>query len=387
MKRASYVVEPQVFIRHTAARSFIGPALFRCESGDILMAAPWGRPPTNFEQLAATFPVPMFYRSRDGGRTWQEQGRMKMEWKLSGMISDGGITFLRLQDGRLAFLAHRHVEGLHGGGLPVISFSADDGQSWTPARTLGEPRATPEPGGGGEGVWYVMNDRLIQMHSGRLVVPVSHMPQGMGTYEGDRNLGLCFFSDDGGVTWQRSRRPADLADARGMAEPCVAEVPSVPLEGVRTREPGCLLMLARTGSGCKYRAWSTDGGDTWSQPEPTTLTAACSSLTLRTLPDRRLIVFYNHAEPLGPGAFFPRTPLCYAVSADGGRTWGEPVLVDEAGVLLRDRQSIYPSVCFIGEGMVVVYSTHFADPNGSFAGTSHELADCGGKRCILEYPV
>ena len=34
-------------------------------------------------------------------------------------------------------------------------------------------------------------------YAGRLVVPVSHMPQGLGTYEGDRNLGLCFFSDDG----------------------------------------------------------------------------------------------------------------------------------------------------------------------------------------------
>jgi hypothetical protein len=35
----------------------------RLESGDILMATPWGRPPTNFEQLAAKFPVP---GSKDG---------------------------------------------------------------------------------------------------------------------------------------------------------------------------------------------------------------------------------------------------------------------------------------------------------------------------------
>jgi hypothetical protein len=366
MKRAKYVEEPKVFIRHTAERSFIGPALFRLDSGDLLMAAPWGRPPTNFEQLAAKFPVPMFYRSSDGGRTWHEQGRMKMDWKLTGMISDGGITFLRLQDGRLAFLAHRHVEGLYGGGLPVISFSEDDGQTWTPARTIGEP----------EGVWYVMNERLIQMKNGRLVVPVSHMPKGSGTYEGDRNLGLCFFSDDGGIAWKRSKQPADVADSRGMAEPCVAEVAD-----------GKLLMLARTGSGCNYASFSSDGGDTWSKSEPTTQTAACSSLTLKKLPDNRLIVFYNHAQPLGPGAFFPRTPLCYAVSADGGRTWAEPVLVDDAGALLKDRQNIYPSICFTAEGMLVVYSTHEADPQGSFAGQySHLCPDCGGKRCILAYP-
>lgn len=372
MHRAHYVEAPTVFIRHTPERSFIGPGTFQLENGDLLMAAPWGRPPANFEQLAARYPVPLMYRSTDRGRTWLEQGRMRMAWTLTGMISDGGITFLRLQDGRLAFLAHRHVEGSHGGGLPVISFSEDDGQTWTPARAIGEP----------EGVWYVMNDRMIQMADGRLVVPVSHMPKGAGACEGDRNLGLCFFSDDGGETWSRSSVPADLADARGMAEPCVAEVSS-----------GHLLMLARTGSGCHYASWSEDGGDTWSVPERTVLTSACSSLTLKTLPDGgakrpgRLIVFYNHAEPIGPGAFFPRTPLCYAVSSNGGRTWSEPAVVDDTGVLLKDRQAIYPSVCFVKEGMLVVYSVHLADPLGSFKGQySHEWPDCGGKCVLLAYP-
>jgi len=33
-----------------------------------------------------------------------ECDRINMAWKLPGMISDGGISFLRLQDGRLALL-------------------------------------------------------------------------------------------------------------------------------------------------------------------------------------------------------------------------------------------------------------------------------------------
>lgn len=367
MQRADFLVKPEIFLSHTAERAFIGPGTVRLANGDLLLAAPWGRPPTNFTQLAARYPVPMLYRSMDGGRSWQEQGRMRLDWTLAGMVSDGGITFLRLPDGRLAFLAHRHVEDLHGGGLPVISFSSDEGQSWTPARVVGEP----------EGVWYVMNDRMIRLRSGRLIVPVSHMPMGMGIYEGDRNISLCFFSDDDGTHWGRSSRPAVLDDQRGMAEPCVAEV-----------KDGRLLLLARTGSGCHYRAWSADGGDTWSTPEPTSLTAACSPLTVKTLPDGRLILLYNHADPLAPGAFFPRAPLVYAVSADDGHTWGAPIMIDDEGVAAGDRQHIYPSLCCTDEGMLVVYSTHAADPHGSFAnGGEAGWKIGGGKRCLLAYPV
>jgi hypothetical protein len=326
------------------------------------MAAPWGRPPTNFEAIAAKLPVPMLYRSTDGGRTWKEQGRMKMEWSLTGLISDGGTSFLRLRDGRIAVVFNRHVPGLHGGGAPVMACSSDDGKTWTSAKLLTEK----------DDAFYVMNDRLIQLSSGRCVLPVARK---VGKTEGDRDEGLAMLSDDAGSTWRLSRGMARIDAPRGMAEPCVAEL-----------KDGRVLMLGRTGLGSHHVALSMDGGETWSKPMATTLEAACSPLTLKTLPDGRLIVFYNHATPIKDGAFFPRTPLCYAVSDDAGKTWSPPAIVDDDGVANTDRQNIYPSVCFTKEGMLVLWSSHRADPKGSFAG-GYDANIGGGKRALLAMPT
>ena len=361
LAEARFVVPPEKFIAHTPERSFIGSGTIRLENGDILMASPWGRPPTNFEQLAAKFPLPPLYRSADGGRTWSNAGRLPIEWKLSGMISDGGVSFLRLADGRLAFVANRHVKEFHGGGVPVISFSRDDGATWSAAKMLIEQ----------DDGYYVMNDRLIQLKSGRLLLPVSRK---IGKHEGDRDESRAMLSDDGGESWRLSRGQARIDQPRGMQEPCAIELAD-----------GRIRLLARTGAGSIHSSISADSGETWSAPEPTTLESPCSSLTLRRAPDGRLVCLYNHAKPLKEGAFFPRTPLVYALSADDGATWSAPFVIDATGMEHRDRQNIYASPCFTPEGMLVVWSTHGADPKGSFAGQYDEKVG-GGKRAIIALP-
>jgi hypothetical protein len=364
--RATFVVPSDVIIPHTAQRNFIGPGTIRLRDGEILLVAPWGRPPANFEQLAASFPVPPVYRSRDGGRTWVESGRLAMEWKLSGMISDGGVSFLRLLDGRIVLIAHRHLPNRKGGALPVISFSSDEGRTWTPAKLVGDLE---------EGTYYVMNDRLIRLRDGRLVLPVARPVAGAKS-EGDKDESFCFYSDDLGDTWRHSA-PAPLpAGPRGMPEPCVIEL-----------NDGRLMLLTRSGTGFLVKSYSPDRGLTWSAGENTTLVSPCSSLTLKRLPDGRLIVFYNHARPSQLGDFFPRNPLAYAVSADEGATWSGPTIVDDDGATLPvpNRQHIYPSICFLDTGMLVIYSTHHA-ANSFGAKTPEQFLIGGGKRALLAYP-
>jgi hypothetical protein len=210
--------------------------------------------------------------------------------------------FVVAKDGRLAIVLPRHVEGLHGGGVPAISFSSDDGATWSAAKMLIEEDAA----------YYVMNDRLIQLKSGRLLVPVSRKA---GKHEGDSDESLAMLSDDGGASWRLSRGRARLDKPRGMQEPCAVELAD-----------GRVRLLARTGAGSIHTS----------------------------------------------------------ISADGGETWSAPVVIDASGVEHRDRQNIYPSPCFTPEGMVVVWSTHGADPKGSFAGQYDEKIG-GGKRAIIAY--
>ncbi|MDA0676597.1 MAG: FAD-dependent oxidoreductase [Chloroflexi bacterium] len=378
-ERATFVREPHVVIKHGVndGRYFIGPGMFVLKDGSVLMAAPWGRPPANvFEGIVNKHPVPMLYRSTDAGETWQELGRPEVKWRHSGFVSDGGVSFLRLQDGRIAMALHRHAAGLKGGALPVICFSSDEGKTWTDPALIGDF--------GDEGAWYVMNDRLIQTRTGRLVQPVAHA---VGRYEGDRDESLVFFSDDGGASWNRSQ-PAPLPEGpRGMAEPCVVEL-----------NDGRLMLLARGGLGVLVKCYSSDGGETWTQGARTTLVSPCSSLTLHRLPDSRLIVFYNHATPYNAGDFFPRNPLCYALSADEGDSWSEPVIIDDSGVSdgnggKPSLQIVYPGAAFLKEGILLFYSrdvtknTFKTTKGETFVWTEAQRALTGGVTCLLAYPA
>jgi len=363
-KSAEFIIEPHIFIMHPKDRGFIGQSVLRLDNGELLMSAQCGRPPLDFTNLNGDVHMPTIYRSCDGGISWNKAGKFNMKWDLEGIISDGGLTLLSLCDNRIAALFHTHVSGMKGGGLPAISFSSDNGSNWTDAKSLCKEQLP----------YYVMNDRLIQLKCGRLVVPVACS---VGDFEGDKDQSLCFYSDDGGENWKKSSTPVpNPKGERGMAEPCVVEL-----------SDGRLLLLARTGMGAHYKSYSQDKGETWSMAEKTSLIAACSPLTLKKMPDNRLIVVYNCAENVEKGAFFPRNPLAYAVSNDEGESWSEPVIIDAEGIEneANSFSHIYPSICFLEDGILVLYSSHFSD-NTFNPKTEEQRKIGGGKMCLIKYP-
>ena len=81
-------------------------------------------------------------------------------------------------------------------------------------------------------------------------------------------------------------------------------------------------------AGCQYMSRSTDGGISWSKPEPSALVAPLSPATIKRLPTGDLLAVWNdHAKRPDEAAKGPawahgrRTPLTTAISRDDGRTW------------------------------------------------------------------
>ena len=166
MQEAQTIETPEIFLRHTAELRFIGQDVIEMRPGELWLFTHSGRPPTHFAGNMGQFTDPVVMKSRDGGRSWGEPTSMRLPWSIDCFMSDGGKSVFRTRSAKVLLISHRNGSkyrrcGSHG--LPAISESMDDGRTWSPARLL-----TDEP----EDIQYLMNQRLIQLASGRLVLPI-----------------------------------------------------------------------------------------------------------------------------------------------------------------------------------------------------------------------
>jgi hypothetical protein len=145
-------------------------------------------------------------------------------------------------------------------------------------------------------------------------------------------------STDGGRTWKRY---GEVKTPTVAHEPSIAELPS-----------GEVMMVLRTGDGFLWQAFSKDKGETWSPAEKTQIVAVQSSHNLFRLKDGRILLTHNPSKTV-------RTPLTMRISADGGKTWGEPTVLAQVPVpdknsVVWSREVSYPSVTALSDDTLIV---------------------------------
>jgi len=310
----------------------------------------------------------------------------------------GEGSFLRLKDGRL-LLVYSRFNAVGGDASPcdlVASWSSDDGETWTEPVTAvaasgfgvknvmsaslmqmqnGDVglfyivKAKPTDSqiwmslsrDGGE-TWYerrmctlpdrkgyyvLNNDRVIRLKSGRLVMPLAFHRGGFnGTreyYWDSRGVVFCLLSDDDGITWREGRD--------GAYAPFTGTVTGLQEPGVVELENGVLWAYYRTDHMFHYEAFSFDGGETWTQPQPSRFTAPDSPMQIKWLHGALTAIWnpipnYNGRKA---GRMAGRTPMVAARCIDG--KWSEPFILDSED----DHDYCYPAMIEVPGGFLAAY--------------------------------
>jgi predicted neuraminidase len=269
--------------------------------------------------------------SRDEGRTWD--GEASEVVPREGKMNVMSASLLRLADGRIALFYLIKNSGTDC--RLYMRSSSDEAQTWN------EPTLCIPP----EGYYVVNNDRVIQLKSGRLVVPAARHNYATtpGAHLTFRGKVMCFLSDDSGKSWQAGKTvlEAPPKSSSGLQEPGVVEL-----------KDGKVLMLIRTDLGSQYRSISADGGETWTAPEPTELASPLSPASIKRIPTTGdLMVIWNDHRDAPAAIRGKRSPLSVAVSKDGGSTWGKSKTLESD----PNGHYCYTAILFVKDRVVLAY--------------------------------
>ena len=102
-----------------------------------------------------------------------------------------------------------------------------------------------------------------------------------------------------------------------------------------------------TGLGGQYQSFSSDGGETWTKPEPSALKGSAAPVSIsRILGTGDLLAVWNHNPGSGN-----RNPLTSAISKDEGATWEAFRNIEDA----PDDMWAYPAVTWVGDNALLTY--------------------------------
>jgi len=264
--------------------------------------------------------------SSDGGRSWSLPFTIQENVAVENVM-EGNL--LRLQSGEIVLFYLR--KDSEADCRPFMRKSFDEGKSW------GEPVPMAKffPG-----YYTINNGRVIQLSSGRLLVPVAYTPN---VWMLSNLTSFCLYSDDNGRTWFNPH--ALMIYIQGRTE---VSLPNATAEepGLVELKDGRVTMILRTNLGYVYKAYSQDGGLTWTEPESMGLVSPRAPATIKRIPTTGdLLMVWNNTP--GPR----RVPLTAAISRDEGEKW------ENFRNLETDERYTYayPSVTFLGEEALLTY--------------------------------
>ena len=273
--------------------------------------------------------------SADGGETWTAEDKLELE--KEGKLNVMSVTLRRLADGRVVmfYLVKEAADDCR----PYMRVRQNDG-TWGPRVCL-----VPE-------LSYnvVNNDRVIQLASGRLLVPVArHDCQGETKWEPNAAI-FCLISDDGGQSWREGRRVE-------------------PTEGILYQEPGLceladgrVLMNIRASGGAQYFTYSCDGGESWSTPFKSCIDSPLSPTLIKRIPGSdELLAAGNPLLPVD-GQSDRATMTIERLSPDAGKILVRKTMEHPERFVGPDWQ--YPSICFLDNDTALV--AYFVYGSGIF---------------------
>ena len=273
-------------------------------------------------------------KSSDQGRTWGKPFTLVSAPKPPAKGYFAHPSFLRLKNGEilLSYIYSTHPATPYYG-HNYYRRSADEGKTWTQQFIM-----TPHPG-------YVIvhNDRLFTLSTGRIVAMGEYKAHDPSSRDHSGYVGISFFSDDLGHSWQVSKNFVDMYPVE------VQEADAVELKD------GRVMMFARTYSGYPVRAYSDDQCVTWSKGEPIKeLEMPYAGLpTVRRLPKTGDLLFIWISErsiDKKDPKIHRRCALTSAISNDEGKTF-----IHQRNIV-RDPEDDYGYQCieFLGDDLAVV---------------------------------
>jgi predicted neuraminidase len=278
-------------------------------------------------------------------------------------------------DGTLWLIWTAQISGNQDTAIVRCRKSYDHGASWGPIETLFGPR--PEGG-------TFMRQPMVVLDNGDWLLPIWVCTSIPGRkWVGDEDVSAVKISSDQGKSWTEVPVPGSLGHVH---------------MSILDMKDGTLLAFFRSRWADNiHRSRSTDGGRSWSVPEPTELPNNNSSIQAVRLADGKIAMVFNassaadaterrlslyddieeegdtreQAAPVdGVRSTFwgvPRAPMTVAISADGGLTWphrrnletGDGYCMTNNSREKINREFSYPTILQSPDGALHIAYTYY----------------------------